>query len=339
MVPAPFSIGRAGTEAVSCPACGEDRPRSYRRDMYRIGEQSFDLVRCACGMVYINPRPDEPTLRKLYDDPTYYEEGYTCGVDTVGYFERRDELLREYDGAIARLEHETGLAGGGDLLELGSAGGFFLEAARRRGWRVRGVELSPRGVAYARAEFGHEVFQGDLALAPWPPGSFDVTVADNVLEHTGDPTATLELLRRLLRPGGHLLVIVPSYVNSPFFRAAQALRWVLPERLVGERMLRILKLSREIERRGAPYHILEFDRGSLCRVIERAGFEVVGVQGSTPLPGHLFREPRPTLGQRAQIAVFRALDAAMRAGLLPGTRLRALARAPRQGPARLAVPS
>ena len=28
----------------------------------------------------------------------------------------------------------------GDLLELGSAGGFFLEAARRRGWNVSGVE-------------------------------------------------------------------------------------------------------------------------------------------------------------------------------------------------------
>ena len=331
MASRPFQIGRVGVEPASCPACGENRPRSYRRDMYRLGEQSFDLVRCACGMVYIDPRPDGPTLRLLYDDPSYYEEGYTCGVDTVGYFERREELLGEYDRAFARLERETGLPQGGDLLELGSAGGFFLEAARRRGWRPRGVEFSPRGVAYAREQFGHEIFQGELVDAPWPRASFDVTVADNVLEHTPDPVATLRELGALLRPGGHLLVIVPGYVNSIFFRATQRLGWLLPKRFLGERMLRILKHSDSPSGRGYPYHILEFDRRSLCRVIERAGFEVVGVSGSTPLPGHLFRQAHPSPGVRLQRGVFRALDALMRCGLLPGTRLRALARVTRAG--------
>jgi SAM-dependent methyltransferase len=296
--------------------------------MYRLGALSFHLVRCPCGMVYINPRPDAATLRHMYDDPTYYEEGYTCGVDTLGYFERRDELLAEYHSAFARLERETGLEGGGDLVELGSAGGFFLEAGRRRGWRVRGVELSPRGVAYARAEFGHEIFQGQLSAVPWEAGTLDVAVADNVLEHTGDPTATLVELRGLLRPGGHLLVIVPSYVNSVFFRLTRTLGWLLPKRFLGERMLRILKLPGSGAEAGSPYHILEFDRRSLRRVIKAAGYEVVDVEGSTPLPGHLFRKPHPTLGERAQLAAFRGLDALMRSGLLPGARLRILARVP-----------
>ena len=313
---------------VPCPVCGRDDPRPYRRAMYRMGALDFHLVRCPCGMVYIHPRPDDETLRYLYDDPTYYEEGYTCGVDTLGYFERREEMLAEYDRAYARLERETGLAGGGSLVELGSAGGFFLEAGRRRGWRVRGVELSPRGVAYSRSEFGLEIFQGELASVPFDAASHDVAVADNVLEHTGDPTATLELLRGLLRPGGHLLVVVPSYVNSLYFRAIRALGFLVPRRFLGERMLRILKLADPSIERGAPYHILEFDRRSLARLVEAAGFELVSIEGSTPIPGHLFRAERPTLGQRMQLATFRSLDTLMRAGLAPGTRLRALARVP-----------
>ena len=331
MVPAPDAAPfEARAEAVACPVCGQDRPRPYRRDMYRMGSLAFHLVRCPCGMVYIDPRPDAATLRYLYDDPTYYEEGYTCGVDTLGYFERREEMLAEYHDSIARLERETGLEGGGDLVELGSAGGFFLEAARRRGWRVRGVEYSPRGVAYARAEFGLEIFQGELSEVPWEPGTLDVAVVDNVLEHTLDPTATLVELRGLLRPGGHLLVRAPSYVNSIYFRLVLALQWLLPKRFLGARMLHILKLpapGQEGVPVSAPYHILEFDRRSLCRVVEAAGFEVVDVEGSIPLPGHLFRDPRPVLGDRLQRAGFRALDALMRAGLIQGAFLRVLARA------------
>jgi SAM-dependent methyltransferase len=330
----PDSIGvtdasGARAQAVPCPVCGQDEPRPYRRDMYRMGALAFHLVRCPCGMVYINPRPDEATLRFMYDDPTYYEEGYTCGVDTMGYFERREEMLAEYDGAYARLERETGLASGGALVELGSAGGFFLEAGRRRGWRVQGVELSPRGVAYSRAEFGLEIFQGPLDEVPYEPGSLDVAVADNVLEHTSDPTATLVRLRGLLRPGGHLLVVVPSYVNSVYFRFTRTLGWLLPRRFLGARMQRILKLEGSGAETCYPYHILEFDRRSLARVIEAAGFELVSIEGSTPIPGHLFRARRPGPAERLQLAVFRALDGLMRAGLAPGTRLRVLARTPR----------
>ena len=316
----------ARAEEVPCPVCGDDRPRPYRRDMYRMGSLAFHLVRCPCGMVYINPRPDGRTLRYMYDDPTYYEEGYTCGVDTMGYFERREEMLAEYHESIGRLERETGLAGGGDIVELGSAGGFFLEGARRRGWRVRGIELSPRGVAYAREHFGHEVFQGDLFEVPFERASADVVVADNVLEHTADPTATLAQLGTLLRPGGHLLVVVPSYVNSIFFRMTLALGWLLPRRFLGQRMLRILKLPGSGAETTYPYHILEFDRASLRRVVEAAGYEVVDVEGSTPLPGHLFRSQHPSLGERLQLGVFRGLDRLMRAGLVPGARLRLLAR-------------
>ena len=136
---------RVSLEHVACPVCSSERARPYARDMYRMGSVSFDLVRCDCGMVYCNPRPDGPSLAAMYDDPSYYQEGYTLGVETQGYFERREELLAAYGDAIDELVRET--QGKGRLLELGSAGGFLLEAARRRGFSVAGVELSPSAVA------------------------------------------------------------------------------------------------------------------------------------------------------------------------------------------------
>ena len=192
--------------------------------MYRIGETRFDLVRCRpCGLVYVNPRPDAATLDALYSDPQYYTFGYNLGVETDNYFERKDELIAQYDATIAEYEGEIGRGRGGadanktagELFELGSAGGFFLEAGRRRGWRVRGVELSRPAAEYSVREFGLDVFRGLLEDAPIPDASIDLALADNVLEHTLRPLDVLRRLERLLKPGGHLIVIVPAYVNSP----------------------------------------------------------------------------------------------------------------------------
>src|SRR5579862_2643535 len=266
-------------EFVVCPVCGADRSRPYRLRMYRIDCTTFDLVRCECGFVYINPRPQPAALAALYADPDYYTSGYNLGVETENYFTRRAELIDHYEQALAGYERESGRAAG-DFLELGSAGGFFLEAARRRGWRAKGVELSSSAAEYAVREFGHDVFQGWLEDAPFAAMSFDMALADNVLEHTVDPAATLHQLFSLLRPGGVLVVIVPTYVNSPWFRALQRVRRRLPRRLIGSHLLKLLKFDQDDA--GAPYHILEFDRATLSRLVRRAGFDIIAVEGSLP---------------------------------------------------------
>ena len=315
-------------ESWNCAVCGADQTRPYRPGMYAIGKVRFDLVRCQpCGLVYTNPRPDGPTLGRMYDDPDYYTDGYNLGVESENYFERKDELLAQYDGEVAAIEKECGLdpKQGPSMLELGSAGGFFLEAARRRGWRVQGVELSPPAARYSIEELGLPVFEGLLEDADFGPESFDVCIADNVLEHTTSPSAVLTDLRRFLRPNGHLLVVVPSYVNSAFFRAfLTAGRW-LPRRLLGKQMLRLLKMDEDHDG-GYPYHILEFHRPTLLRLLRAAGLETVSVQGSVPFPAHLFKEPHPSLLQRLLRGAFRSGDFLMGLRLAPPARLRALVR-------------
>lgn len=309
-----------------CAVCGSEDAAPYQRDMYAIGATRFHLVRCRqCGLVYVDPRPDAASIARMYDDADYYTHGYNLGVETDNYFERKDELLAQYDLEIAALEREVG--GAGDLMELGSAGGFLLEAARRRGWNVRGIELSPPAARYSIDEFGLDVFQGQLEDAPMPLASLDVIVADNVLEHTTDPARVLRRLRALLRPGGHLVVVVPTYVNSIYFRLLQEIGRLVPRELLGRQLLGLLKLDPESDG-GFPYHILEFDRATLARLLKSAGFELARVERSVPRPAHLFKVARPGLRERLLRGVFVTLDGLMRAGLLPGARLRILARRP-----------
>lgn len=312
-------------EHAHCPVCREDRARPYRAGMYRIGEAGFDLVRCRCGMVYVDPRPDGPTVGWMYDDPDYYTHGYNLGVEDQNYFERRDELVAQYEQTARALAEEV--KGTGELYEIGAAGGFFLEGARRAGFRVRGAELSPPAIAYAREQMGLDVYAGEFEDAPIPDGSLDLVYADNVLEHSLAPDRVLASVWQRLRPGGHLVVIVPTYVNSPYFRLLDRARRSVPRKLLGGPLLKLLKIDEQGDN-GLPYHLLEFDRRSIERLVADAGFWIVRVERSVPLPAHLFKAQRPDLRTLALRSVFQGLDLGMRAGVLPGARVWLLARKP-----------
>lgn len=296
--------------------------------MYRIGSELFDLVRCACGMVYVDPRPDGPTVGWMYDDPDYYTHGYNLGVEDENYFTRRDELVAQYEATARELAAELG--GTGELYEIGAAGGFFLEGARRAGFRVRGAELSPPAIAFAREVMRLDVFAGEFEDAPIPDGSLDLVYADNVLEHSLAPDRVLSTVWQRLRPGGNLVVIVPTYVNSPYFRALDRMRRSLPRNLLGPGLLKLLKFDEQGDN-GLPYHLLEFDRRALERLVRQAGFQVVRVERSVPLPAQLFKSAARDARTQLLRGVFRTLDLGMRGGLLPGARVWLLARKPDRG--------
>ncbi len=192
---------------------------------------------------------------------------------------------------------------------------------------MRGAELSPPAIEYARRELALEIFAGEFEDAPIADASLDVVYADNVLEHSLAPARVLASAWRRLKPGGHLVLVVPSYVNSPYFRLLDRVRRSVPRALLGGPLLKLLKIDAQADH-GLPYHLLEFDRRALERLVGQAGFWIVRADRSVPLPAHLFKARDPDLRTRALRGVFLGLDALMRAGYLPGARIRLLARKP-----------
>lgn len=313
-------------EHVNCAVCDADDSSIYSPQMYALDDRLFDLVQCnVCGFVYINPRPGPATYRWLYDTPDYYDRDYNLGVETDNYFSRREELVSHYSTILEALENEIGIKG--NLLELGSAGGFFLEAARCRGWRVAGVEISPVAVQYSRNEFGFDIFEGLLLDSPFSDESFDLIVADNVIEHTFSARREIEKLKALLKPGGFIYIVVPSYVNSVFFRMLMKLRRIIPKALLGPQLRHILKLDKD-DGRLVPYHILEFNRSTLLELVKRSGLEVISVRGSVPLPAHLFKKSDLSFKEIMFREMFRFADYLMSHNVMPGVQYRMIVRKP-----------
>lgn len=101
---------------------------------------------------------------------------------------------------------------GARLLDLGC--GFQAGATRPQLGRVASATLVDLAIAPdLHGHPGVRVIEGALpdALDGLPDASFDVVLMLNILEHLWEPEVTLRHVRRLLAPGGALLVNVPSW--------------------------------------------------------------------------------------------------------------------------------
>ena len=131
-----------------------------------------------------------------------------AGRDTA----RRRRYLRRAAG--------MGLLRGGDALDLGCGTGRHVTAAlAAAGYRVTGLDLSPRSIEVARRELPSVRFVvGDMAAVNFPPDSFDLVTAFYSIIHLPREEHG-EVLRRVaewLRPGGGLVASLGASLGDAY---------------------------------------------------------------------------------------------------------------------------
>ena len=125
------------------------------------------------------------------------ELGHASQLWTRG-LERRLQMVREH----VTLE-------GKSILDIGCGVGAFVRRMREFSSHVYGFDIDPESVATAAEELS------GLALAvgefmPYADSSFDVIFLHEVLEHVDDDLKTLKEARRVLAPGGRIVIFVPN---------------------------------------------------------------------------------------------------------------------------------
>jgi SAM-dependent methyltransferase len=96
------------------------------------------------------------------------------------------------------------------ILDAGCGSGRNMVELARHG-PVTGVELSETSAQLARARETGEVVSGSVLEMPFAGDSFELAVCLDVIEHLDDDLGALRELRRVVAPGGSLLVTVPAY--------------------------------------------------------------------------------------------------------------------------------
>lgn len=240
-------------EAIPCFLCGADDFDIVYEARYGGGADfdpvrtfrasgdellSDQLVRCrSCGFQYINPRLAGAIIFGAYtegEDPAY-----------VSQIEARE---RTFARALREIDRAAGAPG--RLLDIGTAAGAFVAAARARGWDAEGCEPNAWLARWGSSRYGITIRPGSVFDQPYAEGTFDVITLWDVIEHTLNPREMVEHCRRLLKPGGLLVVNYPD-IGS----------WIA--RLLGRRWLFLTSV-----------HLYYFDRGTITRLLETTGFRV-----------------------------------------------------------------
>ncbi len=123
----------------------------------------------------------------------------------------RDLQAPEWNLRSALLQRE--LRAGDRFLDLGCGAGLFSALAAASGASTTGVDVAEAALERARAaypelDFRRVPFDGPL---PLEDNSFDLVWASEVIEHAADTAAWLSELRRVMAPGGRLLITTPAH--------------------------------------------------------------------------------------------------------------------------------
>jgi 2-polyprenyl-3-methyl-5-hydroxy-6-metoxy-1,4-benzoquinol methylase len=169
--------------------------------------------------------------------------------------------------AHAKLVDAVGT--GRRVLDVGCSSGYLARPLAERGNTLVGVELDPEAAREAEA-YCERVLVGDVETMELPldPASFDVVLCGDVVEHLRDPVAALGRLRPFLRPGGLLVVSTPNVANWAVRLSLLAGRWRYTDRGILDRT-----------------HTHLFTRATLREALERAGYDVLRIDHSVPVPG------------------------------------------------------
>jgi len=223
-------------EIIPCPLC---QARDFkilflRKDhTHKVSDEKFTIVSCKrCGLVFVNPRP---TTEEIHD--YYPKEFYSVHLSA-------EELLQETKSrTAAKLALFQNLPAG-RLLDIGCQKGEFLFEAQQKGWDVYGLEFSSKPPNL----FNLPIFYDQIDKAPFAEGYFDLITMWAVLEHVHDPLTMLAHIRRLLKPGGRALILVPNYNSIP---------------------------ARLMRHDDVPRHLIMFTPRTFQRLSEKAGFRVI----------------------------------------------------------------
>ena len=97
------------------------------------------------------------------------------------------------------------------ILDVGCGTGANLLLLSKFG-DAEGVDVSEDALSFCRERGLEKVKQGAGEDLPYEDATFDLVTAFDVVEHMDDDLAGLTEMRRVLRPGGHVLLFVPTFM-------------------------------------------------------------------------------------------------------------------------------
>lgn len=220
-----------------------------------------------------------PTLQDFYENPTV-----PVASGTPRTLRQARILATALSNSEAEPATEPEAKAGATVLDIGCGDGTAAATAAPllRGHRIIGVDWSQDALRRASTHLTH-IVRGELTNngLPFATGAADAILFSEVIEHLVDPDSALDELRRVLTPGGHLMLSTPNL--AAWYNRALLLTGTQP--VFSEVSLRAIHGRPGTEVVG---HLRLYTARALREFLTASGFDVVKITGA-PFHG----VPRP----------------------------------------------
>ncbi len=230
-------------EAVQRCTCGADTIVPVGRFVYW---NLLGICRCAtCGVLLASPRLTDAAMRGIFGS------SYFKSQPPAFWGERREPIFAEILALLHRYECRT-------VFDVGAAYGHLLAYLCTSAISGAGCDVSGPTVAWGRANLGVDLHLGSVqeVVATGIGSTFAAVVSLDTLYYTASPVDELRAMRRLLRPGGVLVLRLRNGLRS----LARAL------------MHRPGRIGAPVMPAG---HLWAFTPTAMRRLLAFAGFEVL----------------------------------------------------------------
>jgi SAM-dependent methyltransferase len=197
---------------------------------------------------FVTGKVADPEVLRSYYRRVHSSHGYTPAEPFL--FELHAAMLRRLERLFRHY-----VPAGGRVLDAGCGRSLFTEIRPDWPFQIVACDVDPDLLADRRAEHRAVCWvAGEACPLPFRTASFDALFAGELVEHLVDPRPGLEEFRRVLRPGGTLILTTPN-------------------------RRRLANLADRSERPYSPDHLSELSYDEAFSLLRATGFEILESTG------------------------------------------------------------
>lgn len=193
---------------------------------HSVSKEKFTLCQCSkCELIFTNPRPNQINIQSYYESENYIShQNKSNNLTNLLYKIVRFYTIRQKVNWLNSYNQYKG-----NLLDMGCGTGYFLNAAKKNGWKVTGVETNKTARKIAKDK-GLKVFTEIEKIDN--KKIFNCISLFHVLEHVHELRKTLKKIIQRLDENGVLMIAVPniSSLDAQYYGENWA-AWDVPRHL------------------------------------------------------------------------------------------------------------
>lgn len=250
-------------KVISCDLCGLAQTQVFLQAPDRNFHTGFfTYIQCRhCQLVWLSPRPTKQTLDR------YYPQSYSAfkPQQKINKFQRLiRQIIKDYP-LLSRFLVKDQLffwKGKGKLLDVGSGSGHYLRILQSWGWQTYGVDINKDAVSKAKRVGIKNIYRGNIHSVHFKNNYFTLVRLSHVLEHVQSAKKELREVKRILKPHGHVVIMLPN-IDSFFFKIFRSYWFPLE----------------------APRHFYQFSPATITKLLTLTGFRDIEIRyNQSPYP-------------------------------------------------------